>query len=64
MASKKSTLSGLTTEELLKKETDLRRELFGLKMQWKTGQLQDTSVLKKAKKDIARVKTYLGQKSV
>ena len=52
-------LRGLSEEELLEKERQLRRELFNLRFQKESGQLGDTSLIRKAKKDIARVLTIL-----
>ena len=47
----------------LKKElNDLLKAQFGLRMQVATQQLQNTSQLKKVRRDIARVKTVINQK--
>jgi len=46
-------------EELLKEKKLL---LFQLRAKLKTMQLQDTSEIKKTKKDIARIKTAISQK--
>jgi large subunit ribosomal protein L29 len=61
---KKVELSSLTPEELTKKEQDLRKELFNLRMQKSTGQLEDVKSIGRVKKDIARTLTYLGQKKL
>jgi large subunit ribosomal protein L29 len=42
----------------------LQDELFGLKFQQILGQLEDTTVLKKTRKDIARIKTVLREKEL
>jgi large subunit ribosomal protein L29 len=47
----------LTAEELGEKERELRRELFNLRFQKASGQLSNTAMLGKIKKDLARVKT-------
>ena len=52
-------LRDLGEEELLEKERQLRRELFNLRFQKESGQLGDTSLIKKAKRDLARVLTIL-----
>ena len=52
-------LRDLGEEELLEKEKQLRRELFNLRFQKESGQLGDTSLIKKAKRDLARVLTIL-----
>jgi large subunit ribosomal protein L29 len=47
----------------LKKElNDLLKAQFGLRMQVATQQLQNTSQIKKVRRDIARVKTVINQK--
>jgi large subunit ribosomal protein L29 len=43
---------------------DLKDELFGLKFQHILGQLEDTTVLKKNKRDIARIKTILREREL
>jgi len=50
-------LRELTSEELETKEQDLVQELFNLRFQFFTGQLENTSRLTEVKRDIARVKT-------
>ena len=42
--------------------SELLKDQFGLRMQKATQQLQNTSQLKKVRRDIARVRTVLGQK--
>jgi len=49
----------LSTEELREKEKDLGQELFNLRFQKATGQLGNTAMIGKTKKDLARVKTIL-----
>lgn len=51
-------------EELQQNLQELREELFGLKFQFAIGQLEDTSVLKKTRKDIARIKTILREREL
>jgi len=57
-------LKELTAEELLKKEKELKEEIFNLRFQHSTGQLDNTARLKQVKKDIARVETVLRQKAL
>lgn len=52
-------LRDLGAEELQEKERELYQELFNLRFQKATGQLGNTAMLGKAKKDLARVKTVL-----
>jgi large subunit ribosomal protein L29 len=51
-------------DELKQTLNDLKDELFGLKFQQILGQLEDTTVLKKTRKDIARIKTVLREKEL
>ncbi|MCF8061541.1 MAG: 50S ribosomal protein L29 [Deltaproteobacteria bacterium] len=52
-------LHDLGAEELKDKERELYQELFNLRFQKATGQLGNTAMLNKAKRDLARVKTVL-----
>ena len=59
---KASELREMKPEELLKKENELREDVFRMRMKLATGELEDTSSIKQAKKDIARIKTILKEK--
>jgi large subunit ribosomal protein L29 len=52
-------LRDLTPDELIVKLNDLKSELFNLRFQLATGQLDNPMKIKNVKKDIARVKTIL-----
>ncbi len=54
-------LRGKSQEELNKELLSLRREQFNLRMQRATGQLARPHEYGRVKKDIARVKTILGE---
>lgn len=54
----------LTYEELTKKESDLKAELFNLRFRLATGQMDNPMALKAVKKDIARVKTIIRQRDL
>lgn len=54
----------LSEEDLSKKEKELREELGNLYFQHKIRPLEDTSRLRKIKKDIARLRTIAHQKAV
>lgn len=56
---KKNTFSDLSAAELNDKVVELKKELFNLRFQLATGQLQDTMAISKTKRDIARAKTAL-----
>lgn len=49
----------LTDEELANKLKDAREELFNLRFQMATSQLDNTSRLRQVKKDIARIQTEI-----
>lgn len=53
-----------STEDLKELQKSLPRDLFGAKMKNFTNQLDDTSSLRKTRKDIARVNTLLRQKEL
>ena len=53
----------LTTEELIAKLADLKKELFNLRLSHATGQLANPLALNNVKKDIARVMTALNKKA-
>lgn len=57
-------LNGLTTEQLLDREKELKEQLFNLRFQLATGQLENTASLKNVRKNIARVKTVLRQQEL
>jgi large subunit ribosomal protein L29 len=54
----------LTKEELLKRKKDLKEEMFNLRFQHSTGQLENTSRMKVVKKDVARLETVLRQQEL
>ena len=51
-----------TIEELGRKEQDLRRELFNLRFQQATGEIENPMRIRAIKKDIARVLTVVREK--
>lgn len=53
----------LTVKELQNKARELEDHIFQLRMQFRTGQLGSTAMLGLARKEMARVKTVLTQKS-
>lgn len=54
----------LKSEELIVKLNDFKSELFSLRFQLATGQLENTARIKMVKKDIARVKTILAERKL
>ena len=56
-------LRKLSADDLRTREKELREEVFNLRFQKETGEIGDTSRMKKAKKELARVLTVLKEKS-
>ena len=59
---KANELTAMSREQLQEKVKELKNELFGLRFQLATGQLQNTMQISELKRDIARCKTVLRQK--
>lgn len=57
-------INELTTAEMLEKEKQFKEELFNLRFQLATGQLENTARLKEVRKTIARIKTALRQQEM
>ena len=55
-------LKNLSVEELTKKLEELKKDLFMLRMQHATNQLDNPMQLANVKKDIARIKTIIREK--
>lgn len=56
---KANEIKDLTTEQMLEKEKQYKEELFNLRFQQATGQLENTARLSQVRKNIARIKTIL-----
>lgn len=54
----------LSTAELNAKEKEYKNELFNLRFQMATGQLENTARVKQVRKEIARIKTALRQEEL
>ena len=52
----------MTPDQLTDALTELKREAFNLRFQRATGQLENTSRMREARRDIARIKTIARQK--
>ena len=59
---KAAELRELTIDELAQKERELKRKVFNLRFQHATGESDAPAELKKARRDVARVKTLLVEK--
>ena len=57
-------LRDLSVEELKGKEKELNQELFNLRFQKATGQLGNTAMLMKSRRNLARVKTILRETDI
>ena len=57
-------LRGLSREALNEKVVELKEELFGLRFQAATGQLESHGRLRAVRKDIARVYTVLQERNL
>ena len=55
-------IRGLSVEDLGKKLNELKKDLFMLRMQHATNQLDNPMQIAAVKKDIARVKTIIREK--
>ncbi len=54
-------LRQMTEDELRSKETELAEQLFALRVQKVTGQLEKPSKVREAKRELARVLTVLNE---
>ena len=64
MASKKlKEMKDLSKDELVTKIRETEAAMFQLRMQHRTGQLENTGVLWKNRKQLARMKTLLAQRA-
>jgi large subunit ribosomal protein L29 len=64
MASKTAELRELTDEQLLDRAESAKEELFNLRFQLATGQLDDSSSIKKVRHEIARIATVMSQRDI
>jgi large subunit ribosomal protein L29 len=58
---KMSEISDLTMTELLAKSRDLRQELFNLRLQQASSQLEKPARLRTLRRDVARIETRISQ---
>ena len=54
----------LTAEELQNKLAELKKDLFNLRLQLATNQLDNTNKITEVKRDIARVNTVIREKQL
>jgi large subunit ribosomal protein L29 len=60
---KPSEMREITAEELKQKEQDLRKELFNLRFQQATGEIENPMRIRAIKREIARVLTIATEKN-
>ena len=58
-----SELRQLTVDELKQEEGNLRKELFNLRFQKTTGEIENPLRIRHVRKDIARILTVINEKS-
>lgn len=61
---KASEIRKLSAEELAAKLGDLKKDLFNLRLQLATNQLENTNKITEVKRDIARVNTVIREKQL
>lgn len=59
---KSKDLKDLTIVELQEREDDARKEVFNLRMQQVSGQIENPLRLRHTRREIARIKTLLNQR--
>ena len=59
---KMSELRSMSTDDLQKKLVELKEEISKLSFQHKIRPLENTSVLKRLRKDVARINTFFNEK--
>lgn len=63
MGKRVAELRPLTVDELREEESRLRKELFNLRFQKSTGEIENPLRIRQVKKDISRVLTLVSEKS-
>ncbi len=63
ISKQKKEIKGLNAKELSSKIRELEDHVFQLRMQFRTGQLASTAMMKLARKELARIKTALTTKA-
>jgi large subunit ribosomal protein L29 len=64
MPSKAAELRDLTDDQLVERAESAKEELFNLRFQLATGQLDDSSRIKKVRHDIARIATVMREREI
>jgi large subunit ribosomal protein L29 len=61
---KASKMRDMADEDLLQEETELRQQLFKLRFQTASGQLESASRMRSVRRDIARIMTILKERAL
>ena len=64
MASKTAPLRELTDDQLLERAESAKEELFNLRFQLATGQLDNSSAIKETRHEIARIATVMKEREI
>ena len=64
MPGKAAALRDLTDDQLLERVEDAKEELFNLRFQLATGQLDNPSRIKKVRHEIARIATVMREREI
>ena len=64
MASKATSLRELTDDQLLERAESAKEELFNLRFQLATGQLDNSSAIKETRHEIARIATVMKEREL
>ncbi len=64
MPSKAAELRELTDDQLVERAESAKEELFNLRFQLATGQLDDPSTIKKVRHEIARIATVMRERDI
>lgn len=57
-------IRALSTDEILDKIEDLKVEMYTYRIQRESGELKDTTLFRKTRRDIARLKTALREREL
>ncbi|MER3421953.1 MAG: 50S ribosomal protein L29 [Nitrospiraceae bacterium] len=57
-------LRGMTEAELAEKERQLKQEVFNLRFQLATGRIENPMKIRQTRRDLARVKTIVREKTL
>jgi large subunit ribosomal protein L29 len=60
---KSNDIRAKTADELQQQIDDLAKEAFNLRFQRASGQLENTARVRQVRRDLARIKTILGERS-